>query len=131
MECIMGRMKWFSGIIIGILLCIENFYSNKIVEEMVHPPDTFLMIIPLSLTFLLSVLLKADYRTMISAFGVYVAVRSFSVLIGVHMCHDCDFIYALTTSVIGFFIFFLPTIFAGYKTWQYLEKRKCEHEVAR
>jgi hypothetical protein len=71
------------------------------------------------------VLLKADYKTMATTMVVFLSY--YSVITYFEMAdflHDGHFPGSVYNAFIGFITFFLPIMFAGYKTWQYLENKR-------
>lgn len=121
----MNRRIWsyISGIIISVLLCAYDFYANEVIEKTVHPPDGELLTWTILIPYLSSTLFMADKTTMIVVFAGFVSIRSLAVLFDFHVCHDCDFEFALISSILEYFILILPAMYAGYRTWKFLKRK--------
>lgn len=124
----MGRMRSIlSGVIIAVLLCMWSYFANRITEEMLQAPDAALFGAAALFCYMASVLLKADYKTMATTIVVFLSY--YSVITYFEMAdflHDGHFPGSVYSAFIGFITFFLPIMFAGYKTWQYLEKKRID-----
>lgn len=79
----------FSGFAIAAFLCTWSFLSNWIVEAVINPPDELLFGAAVFMTYWLSVVLRADYKTMITVVVLWTAYCCIITYFSLPGCHDC------------------------------------------
>lgn len=113
----------YAGFAIAVPLCAWSFLSNRIVEAVINPPDELLFGAAVFMSYWLSVVLRADYKTMITVLVLWTAYYSVITYFSLPGCHDCEFPGSVYNAVEGFLILLLPAMVIGNIRWKYLEKK--------